>query len=360
MINRSEIEACLQQYQDPYTHLDLIAARAIKDIVIKENEITVDLELGYPAAGIKKDIVTELEKKLQLIPYVKKITINLSWQITAHATQQNIKTLPEVKNIIAIASGKGGVGKSTTAVNLALALKAEGAQVGILDADIYGPNQPQMLGVCSQPNLGKKSGLEPVISHGIQSISIGYLIDVNTPMIWRGPMVSQALQQLLNETHWHNLDYLIIDLPPGTGDIQLTLAQKIPVSGAVIVTTPQDIALLDARKGLEMFRKVKIPVLGIIENMSLHICSHCGHQEDIFGSGGASRLAKETACELLGALPLDKSIREHADAGHPTVAINPEGTIAKIYRDIARHVAAKLSLQTKNYATKFPKIVIES
>jgi ATP-binding protein involved in chromosome partitioning len=268
-------------------------------------------------------------------------------------------SLPQIKNIIAIASGKGGVGKSTTAVNLALALAAEGLRVGILDADIYGPNQPQMLGAIGRPeNKGNKK-LAPVICHGIQSMSIGYLIDADTPMVWRGPMVTMALQQLLNDTAWDNLDYLIIDLPPGTGDIQLTLAQKIPVSGAVIVTTPQDIALLDARKAIAMFRKVNVPILGVVENMSLHVCSQCGHAEHIFGEGGGEQLAKQYAVELLGSLPLDKRIREQADGGKPTVVAEPDGSISKIYCAIARQVVANLS-QIQSRGAKFPKIVIEN
>lgn len=281
-------------------------------------------------------------------------------QISAYASQPGVASVPGVKNIIAVASGKGGVGKSTTAVNLALALQADGAHVGIVDADIYGPNQPQMLGTNARPEGGKgKGGLKPVMAHGLQTISMGYLVNANTPMVWRGPMVSQALQQLVGQTEWDDLDYLIVDMPPGTGDIQLTLSQKIPVCGVVIVTTPQEIALLDARKGLEMFRKVNINVLGVVENMSEYTCSHCGHHEAIFGEGGAERLCKETDCELLGKLPLDKRIREQADSGKPTVIAEPEGEITTIYRTIARRIVAKLSLQPKNYAGKFPKIIVE-
>lgn len=265
-----------------------------------------------------------------------------------------------VKNIIAIASGKGGVGKSTTAVNLALALSAEGATVGILDADIYGPSQPRMLGASGQPDSKDGSSLEPMNSYHIQSMSIGYLIDEETPMIWRGPMVTQALEQLLNDTKWKDVDYLIVDLPPGTGDIQLTLAQKVPVTGAVIVTTPQDIALLDARKGLKMFEKVEVPVLGIIENMSLHICSECGHEEHIFGSGGGESMSDQYNVDLLGALPLDIQIRSDVDEGKPTVVADPEGRVSQIYRDIARRVAAKLALQKKDYSASFPNIVIQN
>jgi ATP-binding protein involved in chromosome partitioning len=280
-------------------------------------------------------------------------------RIIAHAVQPGVQNKAGVKNVIAIASGKGGVGKSTVAVNLALALTAQGARVGILDADIYGPSQPQMLGIHQTPDIKTEAGLKPAVNYGVQSMSIGYLIDVNTPMIWRGPMVSRALQQLFQETLWDDLDYLIVDMPPGTGDIQLTLAQKIPVSGAVIVTTPQDIALLDARKGLEMFRKVNVPVLGVIENMSVHVCSQCGHAEAIFGSGGAENLAQTCDVELLGKLPLDIKIREGTDQGKPTVVAEPQSAISKMYQEIALKMIEKLAAQPKDYASKFPKIVVE-
>jgi ATP-binding protein involved in chromosome partitioning len=274
--------------------------------------------------------------------------------------QRGVKLIPEVKNIIAVASGKGGVGKSTTAVNLALALAAEGASVGILDADIYGPSQPTMLGISGRPESRDGKTLEPMTGHGLQAISIGFLIDVDTPMVWRGPMVTQALEQLLKDTRWHGVDYLVVDLPPGTGDIQLTLAQKVPVTGAVIVTTPQDIALMDARKGLKMFEKVGIPIIGIVENMSTHVCSNCGHEEHIFGAGGAEKMCKDYKAEFLGALPLDIHIREQTDSGKPTVVADPDGRIAEIYRRIARRVAVKISEQAKDMTSKFPNIVIQN
>jgi ATP-binding protein involved in chromosome partitioning len=281
-------------------------------------------------------------------------------KVVAHAVQKSLKPIDNVKNIIAVASGKGGVGKSTVAVNLALALSVEGATVGILDADIYGPSQPRMLGIKSKPESKDGSSLEPMHSYHLQAMSIGFLIDEETPMIWRGPMVTQALEQLLNDTNWSELDYLVIDLPPGTGDTQLTLAQKVPVAGAVIVTTPQDIALLDARKGFKMFEKVEVPVLGIVENMSTHICSKCGHEEHIFGSGGGGRMAEQYGVELLGQLPLDIRIREDTDGGRPTVIADPECRIAQAYREIARNTAARLALQAKDYAAKFPSIVIQN
>ena len=281
-------------------------------------------------------------------------------KIDSRAVRPGLKPHPQIKNIIAVASGKGGVGKSTTAVNLALALAALGARVGVLDADIYGPSQPLMLGTQVTPHYESGKALTPVIAHGLESMSMGYLVDVNTPMVWRGPMVSKALQQLLFETQWSALDYLIVDLPPGTGDIQLTMAQKIPVAGAIIVTTPQDLALLDARKGLEMFRKVQIPVLGIIENMSVHVCTQCGHEDSIFGAGGGEKIAEATGVPLLGALPLDKQIREDADGGVPTVIAAPQSAIAERYRQIAINMLEQLALQPKSYAGKFPDIVVES
>jgi ATP-binding protein involved in chromosome partitioning len=281
-------------------------------------------------------------------------------KIATHMVQQGVTTLENVKNIVAVASGKGGVGKSTVAVNLALALSGEGATVGILDADIYGPSQPRMLGCSGQPDSSDGKSLEPLVNYHIQSMSIGYLVDEETPMIWRGPMVTQALEQLLKDTNWRDVDYLIVDLPPGTGDTQLTLAQKIPVSGALIVTTPQDIALLDARKGLKMFEKVQVPVLGIVENMSIHVCSQCGHEEHIFGEGGGARLAEQFGVDFLGSLPLDGRIRADTDEGKPTVVKDPDGAVARQFREVARRLAAKLSLKAKDYAQAFPKIMIQN
>jgi ATP-binding protein involved in chromosome partitioning len=277
-----------------------------------------------------------------------------------HSVQRGVKLIPGVRNIIAVASGKGGVGKSTTAVNLALALAAEGATVGVLDADIYGPSQPMMLGISGRPQSKDEKLLEPMEGHGIQAMSIGFLIDIDSPMVWRGPMVTQALEQLLNQTKWRDVDYLVVDLPPGTGDIQLTLAQRVPVTGAVIVTTPQDIALIDARKGLKMFEKVGIPILGIVENMTTHICSNCGHEEPIFGTGGGDRMGKDYNVELLGSLPLDIKIREQADSGMPTVVADPDGRIAEIYKQIARRVAVKIAEKQQDHSAAFPKIVVQN
>jgi ATP-binding protein involved in chromosome partitioning len=340
--------------------IDPLAANLIKAIRTNAQQVTIDLELGFPCQSYLPEFTEALRSLLQTRCGAQNVTINTNTKITAHAVQQGTTPLPEVKNIIAVASGKGGVGKSTTAVNFALALQAEGAQAALLDADIYGPSLPLMLGVTGKPETIDGKFIEPLVSYGVQMMSIGNLIDAEQPMVWRGPMVTSALQQLLSDTAWHGVDYLVIDLPPGTGDIQLTLCQKVPVSAAVIVTTPQDIALLDARRALKMFEKVNVPVLGIIENMSTHVCSHCGHEEHIFGAGGGQSMAQQYDVELLGALPLDRRIREGVDNGKPTVAMDPQSAVAQAYRDIACRLAAKLSLRAKDYSAKFPKIVIQN
>ena len=359
-ITREQIEAQLKQVVDANLGKDLVSAKAVGDIKPEGGKVGVFIELGYPCAGYRGDLAAAVTSAIRSLDRDLEVEVNITSKIVSHAVQKGLKRLSQVKNTIAIASGKGGVGKSTTAVNLALALQAEGASVGILDADIYGPSQPRMLGCQMKPETTDGKSLEPNVSYQLQSMSIGYLIDEETPMIWRGPMVTSALEQLLGDTNWDSLDYLIIDLPPGTGDIQLTLCQKVPVSGAIIVTTPQDIALLDARKALKMFEKVEVPVLGIIENMSTHICSQCGHEEHIFGSGGGERMAKQYGVDLLGSLPLDIAIREGVDNGKPTVAMAPDSEITARYREIARRAAAKLSELSKDYSAKFPKIVVEN
>ncbi|OGI43571.1 MAG: ATPase [Candidatus Muproteobacteria bacterium RBG_16_65_31] len=358
-VSQLQVETALKEVVDPYLEKDLVSAKSVKNIAVDGDKVAVNVVLGYPAKGSKDALAAKLKEKVAALG-VKDVAINITSEIVSHSVQKGVKPIPGVKNIIAVASGKGGVGKSTVAVNLALALSVEGASVGILDADIYGPSQPRMLGVKMKPESKDGKSLEPLVSYHLQSMSIGYLIDEETPMIWRGPMVTQALEQLLKDTNWKDLDYLIVDLPPGTGDTQLTLAQKVPVTGAVIVTTPQDIALLDARRALKMFEKVEIPVLGVVENMSTHICSKCGHEEHIFGEGGGSRMAADYDVDFLGALPLDIRIREETDAGKPTVIADPECQISRTYRDIARRVAAKLALQKKDYAAKFPSIVIQN
>ena len=358
-ISEQQIQSILQQTIDPTTGKDYVASKSVRAIQINQENVTVDIELGYPAESVKKNTQQQITDALASIPGIGRIAVAVSSRIIPHSVQKGVKLIPGVKNIIAVASGKGGVGKSATAVNLALALAAEGASVGILDADIYGPSQPQMLGITNHPDSLDGKTMEPVIAHGIQAMSIGLLIDVETPMVWRGPMVTQALQQLLNDTNWRDVDYLIVDLPPGTGDIQLTLAQKIPVTGAVIVTTPQDIALLDARKGLKMFEKVGIPILGIVENMSTHTCSHCGHTEPIFGTGGGKKMCDDYQVEFLGASPLDIRIREHTDAGKPSVVAEPESQIADMYRLIARRVAVKVAEFSEDHSELFAKIIME-
>src|SRR5471032_3362188 len=358
-LSEADVQAVLAKIVDPNTGKDFVATRSVKNVKAGAGPVSLDIELGYPGKSqfepIRRQVIDAL--KAAGAPGA---SVTVRSRVVSHAVQRGVKLVPGIKNIIAIASGKGGVGKSTTAVNLALALLAEGASVGILDADIYGPSQPMMLGISGRPESKDGKSLEPMEGHGLQAISIGFLIDIDTPMVWRGPMVTQALEQLLKETRWRDLDYLIVDLPPGTGDIQLTLAQKVPVTGAVIVTTPQDIALIDARKGLKMFEKVGIPILGIVENMSTHICSKCGHEEHIFGSGGAAKMCKDYNTELLGSLPLDIHIREQADSGKPTVVADPDGRIAEIYRRIARRVAVKISEQAKDMTSKFPNIVIQN
>jgi len=360
-ISQVQVESKIKDYIDPSLGSDLVSANAVKNISIAKNGVVhISVEFGFPVEIYAETIKRKLAEKIKSLPGVERVDVDVSFKVLSHAVQHGVKPIKQVKNIIAVASGKGGVGKSTTAVNLALAIAAEGGRVGIMDADIYGPSQPRMLGISGRPESHDGKRMEPMVNHGIQSMSIGYLVDDESPMIWRGPMATQALDQLINDTNWKDLDYLIIDLPPGTGDIQLTMSQKIPVSGAVIVTTPQDIALLDARKGLKMFEKVNVPVLGIVENMSTHICSQCGHEEHIFGSGGGEKMSTDYNVDFLGALPLDINIREQVDNGNPTVIAMPDSRIAEIYREIGRKVTAKLSLQGKDYSSKFPNIIIQN
>ena len=359
-ISEADVQARLRALTDPNTGRDFVAGKAVKKIAVAGGDVVVDVQLGYPAKTQHEVLRRLIADDLGALPGVGRVTVNIAQKITSHAVQRGVKLVPGVKNILAVASGKGGVGKSTTAVNLALALAAEGASVGVLDADIYGPSQPTMLGIAGRPQSNDGKTLEPLEAYGLQAMSIVFLIDADTPMVWRGPMVTQALEQLLKDTNWRDLDYLVVDLPPGTGDIQLTLAQRVPVTGAVIVTTPQDIALLDARKGLKMFEKVGVPIVGIVENMSIHVCSNCGHAEHIFGAGGAQRMCAEYGVPFLGGLPLDIRIREQADSGRPTVIADPDGTIAAIYREIARKTAVFIAQKAEDFSAKFPSIVIQN
>jgi len=361
-ITADQVTEALKAIKDPNTAREIATGRAVRRLDVSGNDVSLELEIGYPARSQLASLGALVEEGLRsALPGIGKLDVALRSHVVAHAVQHGVKLLPGVKNIIAVSSGKGGVGKSTTAANLALALASEGARVGVLDADIYGPSQPQMLGIGEQrPETMDGKSMEPLSAYGLQVMSIGFLIDIETPMVWRGPMATQALKQLLTETNWTELDYLVVDMPPGTGDIQLTLSQSVPVTGAVIVTTPQDIALLDARKGLKMFEKVGIPILGVVENMSIHICSKCGHAEHIFGHGGGQRMCDDYGIPFLGDLPLDLSIREQADSGAPTVVAQPDGKIAEAYRDIARKMAVAVALKAKDMTSRFPNIVVQN
>jgi ATP-binding protein involved in chromosome partitioning len=354
------VREALEAYTDPCLGETLGQARALQDLRPSGNGFSATLALGFPVGGYQEELTQALRRQLEAAGIAAPLTLELRSDIQAHAVQRNLKPLGQIRNVVAVASGKGGVGKSTVAVNLALAWAAQGARVGLLDADIYGPSQPIMLGLAGQrPSSPDGKRLRPLSSHGISAMSIGFLVDAEQPMVWRGPMVTQALTQLLSETQWGELDYLVVDMPPGTGDIQLTLAQRVPVAGAVIVTTPQDIALADARKGLKMFEKVAVPVLGIVENMSVHICSNCGHSEHVFGSGGGERMAQEYGVRLLGELPLDAKIREETDSGEPTVVAEPGSARAQAYLKMARSTAGALAVRARDRSSLFPKIVVE-
>jgi len=356
----SAVRDALEAYVDPYLGETLGAAQAVREVRATGPGFSAQVVLGFPTGGYQAELADALGRQLAAAGIGAPLAIELQCEIRAHAVQRNLRPLGDIRNVVAVASGKGGVGKSTVAVNLTLAWAAQGARVGILDADIYGPSQPLMLGLTGQrPTSVDGKHLRPLVSHGVSAMSIGFLVDAEQPMVWRGPMVTQALTQLLGETQWGELDYLVVDMPPGTGDIQLTLAQRVPVAGAVIVTTPQDIALADARKGLKMFEKVSVPVLGIVENMSVHVCSSCGHVEHIFGAGGGERMARDYGVRLLGELPLDAHIREEADGGRPTVVAAPDSPRARPYFEMARRTAAALALRARDRSALFPKIVVE-
>ena len=355
---KEQLQAALATVTDPATGKDFVSTKALKNLSVEGGDVSFDVELGYPAKSLIPNLRRELVAAARRVPGVDNVSVNITTKVTAHAVQRGVQLMPNVKNIIAVASGKGGVGKSTTAVNLALALAAEGAQVGLLDADIYGPSQPLMMGIDRRPESDDGQTMEPLENYGIQVMSIGFLVNQDEAMIWRGPMATQALEQLLRQTNWKDLDYLVVDMPPGTGDIQLTLSQRVPMTGAVIVTTPQDIALIDARKAVTMFDKVGVPILGIVENMAVHVCSNCGHAEHIFGEGVGQRYAHEKGIDYLGALPLDIRIRQQADSGKPTVVADPDGGPAGIYKDVARKVAVKIAAKAKDFSSRFPTISV--
>ncbi|HVR52082.1 MAG TPA: iron-sulfur cluster carrier protein ApbC [Pseudorhodoferax sp.] len=348
----------LKQVVDPNTGKDLVSSKALRNLSVQGGEVAFDVELGYPAKSQIPVLRSALVAAARGVPGVDNVSVNIASKITAHAVQRGVQLLPGVKNIVAVASGKGGVGKSTTSANLALALAAEGARVGLLDADIYGPSQAMMMGVSGKPESTDGKTMNPLIGHGVQVMSIGLLVDQDQAMIWRGPMATQALEQMLRQTNWQELDYLVVDLPPGTGDIQLTLSQRVPMTGALIVTTPQDIALIDAKKAVRMFEKVGVPILGLVENMAVHVCSNCGHHEHIFGFEGGKKMAADYKLDYLGALPLALSIREQADSGTPTVAAAPDSEIAGIYKAVARQVAVAIAQKNKDFSSKFPTITV--
>ena len=357
-LTEQALQAALQTVIDPNTGKDFVSTKSLKNLQIKDNDVSFDVVLGYPAKSQIPALRKDLIAAAKTVAGVSNVSVNISSVIAAHAAQRGVQLLPQVKNIIAVASGKGGVGKSTTAVNLALALAAEGASVGLLDADIYGPSQPMMMGIEGRPESADGKTMDPLENYGVQVMSIGFLVDQDEAMIWRGPMATQALEQLLRQTNWRDLDYLIVDMPPGTGDIQLTLSQRVPMTGAVIVTTPQDIALLDAKKGIKMFEKVGVPILGLVENMAVHVCTQCGHIEHIFGADGGKKMAASYGMDYLGALPLNMQIRLQADSGKPTVVADPDGEVAAIYKAMARLVAVKIAAKAKDFSSKFPSIKV--
>jgi len=358
IVTEAALLAALKTVVDPHTDKDFVTGRQIRNLKIEGDEVAFDVEFGYPAKSLHAALRRQFIAAARSVPGVGNVSVNIVTRITAHAVQRGVQLLPGVKNIIAVASGKGGVGKSTTAANLALALAAEGATVGVLDADIYGPSQPMMLGISGRPESIDGQSMEPMSGHGLQVASIGFLVDPDQAMIWRGPMATQALDQLLRQTNWKDVDYLIVDMPPGTGDIQLTLSQRVPITGVIIITTPQDIALLDAKKGLTMFEKVGVPILGLVENMAVYCCPNCGHTEHIFGADGGKKMAEQYKLDYLGALPLNMSIREQADSGRPTVVADPDGEIAAIYKAVARQVAVKIADKAKDFSSKFPTIKV--
>lgn len=357
-VTEQELLAALSSVQDPHTGKDFVSTRALRNLQISAGDVAFDVEIGYPAKSLVPELRRQFVNAAKTVAGVENVSVGITSKVVAHSVQRGVELLPQVKNIIAISSGKGGVGKSTTAANLALALAAEGARVGLLDADIYGPSQPMMMGLTGKPESVDGKTMEPLENYGVQVMSIGFLVNQDEAMIWRGPMATQALEQMLRQTNWKDLDYLLVDMPPGTGDIQLTLAQRVPMTGAIVVTTPQDIALIDAKKGIKMFEKVGVPILGIVENMAAHVCTNCGHVEHIFGADGGKKMAADYGMDYLGALPLSLQIREQADSGKPTVVADPDSEAAQIYKRVARDMAVKIALKAKDFSSKFPTITV--
>lgn len=357
-VTEQALLAALSSVLDPHTGKDYVSTRALRNLQVTGADVAFDVEMGYPAQSLVPALRGQFVAAAKTVEGVGNVSVNITCKVAAHAVQRGVQLLPGVKNIIAISSGKGGVGKSTTTANLALALAAEGARVGILDADIYGPSQPMMMGISGRPESPDGKTMEPMESHGVQVMSIGFLVNNDQAMIWRGPMATQALEQMLRQTNWKDLDYLLVDMPPGTGDIQLTLAQRVPMTGAVVVTTPQDIALIDAKKGVKMFEKVGVPILGLVENMAAHVCTNCGHVEHIFGAEGGKQMAAEYGIDYLGALPLSLQIRLQADSGKPTVVAEPDSEAAQIYKKVARDLAVKVALKARDFTSKFPTITV--
>lgn len=357
-LTEQTIMAALQGVTDPNTGRDFVSSKSLRNFSLSGADVAFDVELGYPAKSQIAQMRSALVAAARSVEGVGNVSVNIYTKVLAHAVQRGVQLLPGVKNIVAVASGKGGVGKSTTAVNLALALASEGASVGLLDADIYGPSVPMMMGIDGRPDSADGKTMDPLENYGVQVMSIGFLVAQDEAMIWRGPMATQALEQLLRQTNWKELDYLIVDMPPGTGDIQLTLSQRVPMTGAVVVTTPQDIALLDAKKGIKMFEKVGVPILGIVENMAVHVCSQCGHVEHIFGADGGKKMAADYGMDYLGALPLNMQIRLQADSGKPTVVSDPDSEVASLYKAVARKVAVSIAAKNKDFSSKFPSITI--
>ena len=357
-VTEQELLAALSSVQDPHTGKDFVSTRALRNLQISAGDVAFDVEIGYPAKSLVPELRRQFVSAAKTVAGVENVSVGITSKVVAHSVQRGVELLPQVKNIIAISSGKGGVGKSTTAANLALALAAEGARVGLLDADIYGPSQPMMMGLTGKPESVDGKTMEPLENYGVQVMSIGFLVNQDEAMIWRGPMATQALEQMLRQTNWKDLDYLLVDMPPGTGDIQLTLAQRVPMTGAIVVTTPQDIALIDAKKGIKMFEKVGVPILGIGENMAAHVCTNCGHVEHIFGADGGKKMAAEYGMDYRGALPLSLQIREQADSGKPTVVADPDSEAAQIYKRVARDMAVKIALKAKDFSSKFPTITV--